>query len=331
MIVKGAFGSIADPRKIKLLWQHDMREPIGIWSRMSEDTKGLYVEGELNLEVQRGREAYALMKQGAISDMSIGFRTLKSEHGRADAPNGQSKAVRRIKQVKLFEVSLVSVPANPLATVDQVKAARLAARAVAQAERDGVMTEREFERTLRDAGVSRKLAQIMVAEGAEGIQKWLKELLRDAGVSQKMASIVVTGGIGDVRDWMSDVLRDAANLSCKDARRTLDAGYRAFVSQTVSHAETYADDETHTETVDIEDDRKAAADSSRQEVKVEVETDPDETDAAKSDHSGSDRVHPRDADGVATAANPDTSSQSLGVYLAALNLDIGTISGDTIP
>src|SRR5260221_8562562 len=57
----------------KLLWQHDSAEPIGRWLFLEEDEKGLYVEGQLLLNVQKGGEAYVLMKAGAIEGLSIGY------------------------------------------------------------------------------------------------------------------------------------------------------------------------------------------------------------------------------------------------------------------
>lgn len=203
VIVKGAFGAIEQPRRVKLLWQHDMREPIGVWTELREDAKGLFAAGELNLEVQRGREAYALMKQGAIGDMSIGFRTIESDVVKSEGSSGRARNIRRLKKLRLYEVSLVSVPANPLANIDAVKAA----------SRGAGMTERELERRLRDAGVSRKLAQLIVAEGLDGIER-----------------------------HYYDLLRDAAGLDCKNAQITLDRGYRQLITRADDHLSDGADD-----------------------------------------------------------------------------------------
>lgn len=101
-------------RPIRMLWQHSSAELIGGFDPASakEDERGLYVEGEINLETQRGREAYALAKQGVLADFSIGFRVRDYEIKRD---------LRIIKDIELFEVSLVSEPMNPKATLTEVK------------------------------------------------------------------------------------------------------------------------------------------------------------------------------------------------------------------
>lgn len=113
-VMPGAFRKSLSERGnvVPLLWQHDQAEPVGV-IELVEDSKGLrVVRGEINLETARGREAYALLKQGAIKGLSIGFQTIK---------DGWSGKVRQLKELKLMEVSLVTFPANELATVTAVK------------------------------------------------------------------------------------------------------------------------------------------------------------------------------------------------------------------
>ncbi len=86
----------------KILWKHDRREVIGRWTAASEDGKGLVVRGKLNMDVQRGREAYALLKAGAIDGLSIGYRTISAER--------DGKGRRLLSEVELWEVSLVTFP-----------------------------------------------------------------------------------------------------------------------------------------------------------------------------------------------------------------------------
>lgn len=116
MIVKGAFQRTLRDHKgdIKLLWQHRFEEPIGIFTRMEEDVHGLYVEGRLLLEVQRAREAHALLKSGSVGGLSIGYMPVKYH---MDAATG----VRVLEEVALYEVSLVTFPANEHAKVRTVK------------------------------------------------------------------------------------------------------------------------------------------------------------------------------------------------------------------
>lgn len=99
----------------KLLWQHDQKQPIGIWHEIYEDDYGLFVKGQLLLDLQRAREAYALLKAGVIDGMSIGFRPVKTQkYG-----NTQD---HYIEEIDLQEISLVTFAANSRAKVTAVKA-----------------------------------------------------------------------------------------------------------------------------------------------------------------------------------------------------------------
>lgn len=123
VILPGAFKrSLGDHRRNKsrpkMFWQHDPSQPIGSWTEVVEDDKGLLVTGLLNMDVQRGREAHALLKAGDIDGLSIGYRVVK-------ASEDETEAVMLLKELTLVEVSVVSQPANPLATVSAVKAAEL--------------------------------------------------------------------------------------------------------------------------------------------------------------------------------------------------------------
>jgi len=74
-IVKGAFTKSLEDyaqknQRVVMLWQHDIYNPIGVWENLHEDEKGLKGRGKLNLDVAKGRETYALMKQGALSGLA---------------------------------------------------------------------------------------------------------------------------------------------------------------------------------------------------------------------------------------------------------------------
>jgi uncharacterized protein len=148
VVSKGAFTkSLGSRRKVKMLWQHDSSKVIGIWDEMREDERGLYVKGRLLKDVQLGREAMALMKAGAIDSMSIGYRTIEA------VPEAGGR-VRKLMEVDLFEVSIVTFPMNEMSRVMDVKSIR---------------TEREFEAFLRDAGYSRKEAAALTLHGFKAI------------------------------------------------------------------------------------------------------------------------------------------------------------------
>jgi Escherichia/Staphylococcus phage prohead protease len=130
IIAPGAFRDSLAKRGaagIKLLFQHDPSEPIGVWTSLKEDARGLYVRGRLMPEVARAREVLALMRAGALDGLSIGFRPVKS---RRDAKTG----IRRLEKVDLWEISVVTFPLLPDARVAHVKSrqADLSARITAR-------------------------------------------------------------------------------------------------------------------------------------------------------------------------------------------------------
>lgn len=99
----GAFAaSLAAGRKVRMLWQHDPTQPIGVWDQVREDEKGLWVRGRLLTEVARGREAATLVAAGAMDGLSIGYRTTRAEK--------DGKGRRLLTEVELWEVSLVTFP-----------------------------------------------------------------------------------------------------------------------------------------------------------------------------------------------------------------------------
>lgn len=104
-------------RPVRMLIQHDSNFLVGGFpiEHVREDEKGLFVVGNINLDVQRGREAFSLMKQGVLTDMSIGF-SINGNQG-AEFRDG----IRFLKDVEIWEGSLVTEPANVAARVTEVK------------------------------------------------------------------------------------------------------------------------------------------------------------------------------------------------------------------
>jgi len=135
----------ADGRTIPMLWQHDQHEPIGIWSDIAEDSKGLRVRGQLLIEDPLAKRAHTLLKNKALGGMSIGYGI---PAGGAE-PDEKRRGVTRLKKIDLREISLVTMPMNIAARITTVKAIL----------DDGKLpTVREFEEFLRDAGFSKSLA-----------------------------------------------------------------------------------------------------------------------------------------------------------------------------
>lgn len=125
-------------RPIPLLWQHDETRPIGVIESASEDGHGLAVEGRLLMDIPTAREARELIAANVLGGMSIGYSTIKSRKPRADEE--KAGATRILEELRLWEVSLVTFPANEDATVDQVKSLEIELKTLRQeleALRDG--------------------------------------------------------------------------------------------------------------------------------------------------------------------------------------------------
>lgn len=170
IIKKGAFKRTLNEikksgRSVPILWQHNTREPIGVFTSIKEDNQGLLVEGKLVLDTQRGREANALIAAGALTGMSIGFRTVKSLWD-------EEARIRTLLDLDLMEGSLVTFPAMDKARI----------------KKNEIKTIRNLETCLRDAGFSRDQAKGIAAHGFNGLEQ------RDAGAK------AITQGIDDLLD-----------------------------------------------------------------------------------------------------------------------------------
>lgn len=136
----------------KLFWQHNSAEPIGKWLDAKEDDHGLLLKGKLNMDVQRGREAHALLKAGDIDGLSIGYRIKEYS---VDTDSG----IWTLEKLDLIEVSVVSVGANENAVVQSVKAAKAAHDLMERLKAGDRLTEREFEAWLKGLGLSNSQAE----------------------------------------------------------------------------------------------------------------------------------------------------------------------------
>ncbi|MER8754089.1 HK97 family phage prohead protease [Mesorhizobium sp. M0130] len=164
-IVKpGAFkSSLSAWRKKKnmppMLWSHNPDDPIGIWTEIAEDEKGLKVRGELILDVPQAKTVHALLKRGAVSGLSIGYRT-------EDFDWDRTTGARHLKKVELWEISLCAIPMLEEAGISGVKARKN-------------FNPRDMEKALRDADLSRADA----VKATAVFREWLQ---RDAGESEEL-------------------------------------------------------------------------------------------------------------------------------------------------
>ena len=161
VVVKGAFtDTIADwsarGKMPPVLWNHKTDEPIGVYTTLREDEKGLYVEGTLLIDdVPRAKSTHALLKAGAIDGLSIGYSTKKA--------NQQGNGVRELVEVDLGEISIVTQPANERSVITSVKS---------KLDDGELPTLPEFEKFLRESGFSKSQS---VAIASKGLRPLLSE------------------------------------------------------------------------------------------------------------------------------------------------------------
>jgi hypothetical protein len=155
IIVPGAFAkSLAawqeKGRLPALLWQHNMSEPIGIYTEMREDETGLFLKGRLLIDDDPlAKRAHAHMKAGSLSGLSIGYVLNDYEYDK-------TKDAFMLKEVDLWEVSLVTFPANDEARISDVKSLL---------ERGETPPPSKVEKALREVGFSGSQAKAFMAKG----------------------------------------------------------------------------------------------------------------------------------------------------------------------
>lgn len=160
IVVQGAFSKTLESHKEKgtlpaLLWQHKSDEPIGIYLEMKEDETGLYVKGKLLIDDDPlAKRAHAHLKAGSITGLSIGYVLNDWEYDK-------DKSAWLLKEIELWEISLVTFPANDEARISDVKSALM---------NGGVPQPSLVEKHLRDVGFSRQQAKAFMADGFKALR-----------------------------------------------------------------------------------------------------------------------------------------------------------------
>lgn len=157
IVLPGAFSEslkVYPPSKVKMLWQHETKTPIGVWHEIQERKDVLYVKGSLALEIQSGKEAYIMMKKGMVDGLSIGYRAVEKDY---DAKSG----ARVLKSVLLREISVVTFPMNEGAQVLSIRSSD-----------EDKYTLREFEAFLREEGGFSHSEARAISE--KGYKSWLE-------------------------------------------------------------------------------------------------------------------------------------------------------------
>jgi HK97 family phage prohead protease len=155
IVAMGAFADSLKEGMPKMVYQHNMSQPIGIYEKAYEDQQGLYVRGKMPKANRMAQDVYSLMKCGAIDSMSIGYTV-------GDYEIVDSKRV--LKKIKLWEVSPVTIPMNPKAKITAVKSVEDEAinKLITIHDLKNLNSKKEFETLLRDSGFS-KAASIYMA------------------------------------------------------------------------------------------------------------------------------------------------------------------------
>ncbi|MGY6625205.1 HK97 family phage prohead protease [Acinetobacter johnsonii] len=154
VILPGAFKKTLEKWTAKnklppVLWNHNDAEPIGVYTKIFEDEKGLFVEGRLLIDdVPRAKSTHALLKAGAIDGLSIGYKTKKA--------NQQTNGIRELIELDLGEISIVTMPANEESLITSVKS---------KLEDGELPTLPEFEKFLRESGFSKTQATAIAGKG----------------------------------------------------------------------------------------------------------------------------------------------------------------------
>jgi uncharacterized protein len=203
VVVPGAFGRTLQKSKPRMLWQHRTDQIAGVWDEVREESKGLYLKGRL-ANTPLGNEAYELLKMGGLDGLSIGYGTVKSS-------TDPKRDVRLLQDLDLYEVSLVTFPANAKATVTGVKAAledidraaELIGQAIAMRERLTDQAKAAEPEALASLFQILESASALFEESDEAddrdgkskhTPRTLERILREAGLSKREARGFVAKG-----------------------------------------------------------------------------------------------------------------------------------------
>jgi uncharacterized protein len=159
IVAPGAFAKTLSTRgasQIKMLWQHGLvsPDPVGEWTSITEDDRGLHVTGQLFMELSGAADRLILLRKGAINSLSIGFSSQSKKNTFDPETN-----TRTLSEVELFEISPVTFPAQVSAKIRSVKSAQ------------SLITVSEFEDFLREAGFSHTEATQLASAGWSALRR----------------------------------------------------------------------------------------------------------------------------------------------------------------
>lgn len=195
IVVSGAFEDSLKAEMPKMLFQHDMREVIGKYTKAFEDEKGLFVQGMMPKAHSRAKDVYALLKCGAIDSMSIGYeideQTIKGDK-------------RYLDKLKLWEISLVTIPMNAQAKITNVKSI------------EALSNQKDFERFLKDTyGMGKRERKALLSKAKSFVD------LRDVDQKEVTPRRDVDGEkslIGSIEQKLDELINITLELTGNDNR-----------------------------------------------------------------------------------------------------------------
>ena len=153
VVKQGAFAASLKEMSPKFCYQHDMQDPLGVFTKLQEDHNGLAFEAKMRKGFEKTRWIAGLIEDGAIDSMSIGYGTVKSSYD-------SKSEVRYLEELKLYEISLVTLPMNPKAQITAFKS--LNPNFI-----EKIKSAREIETILKEAGFSVREAKTIISKAKE--------------------------------------------------------------------------------------------------------------------------------------------------------------------
>ena len=213
IISKGAFAESLKNNTIAMLWQHDSSQPIGVFTKAFEDDKGLYVEGKMPKDDEFvTKRVMPQVRIGSVKSMSIGFITKDYEWSVAKKHGGEgNRSVRIIKSMDLLETSLVTIPANPQATIDAVKSLKM----LDDIDIDDTLRKDikdKLQKKMEENGTQLDIKEVSNIECMKDIENILKVR---AGLSQSERKTLISKIKSYSRDVQPDTEPDTSEIEMK--------------------------------------------------------------------------------------------------------------------
>jgi HK97 family phage prohead protease len=197
VVKSGAFTKSLSEMMPKFCYQHDMQDPIGVFTEVKEDCHGLFIRGKMRKGFEKTRWIAGLIEDGAIDSMSIGYSIDKYEYAK-------EAKVCYLTELKLFEVSFVTIPMNPEAKLTSFKSFVF----------DEMKTIRDVEKSLMEAGMSGKEAKTLISKIKE-----FSSRDEDENPEQKRDAAACDNGLSpilaEIKNFTNQIYQQNISLLCQ--------------------------------------------------------------------------------------------------------------------